>query len=375
MSGEGSKSNTLMFWSSVSLAALVKGPPVIIFVGFFSILLLIFHKERMRLFKLHPWFFLPLALLPLFLWGRAAWERDSGAFINWLLDWYVFRRFTGSMFGQTAPPGAYFLLISVAFLPWLFVQPMAWKEAVKEAIRKNEQYLLLLLWFVAAWLPFEFSPSKLPAYTAAAHVPFALLLGRFIARRQNRNFPAGWLVRIQLSLFILIILALPSAGFILNLSWFFRLSCLIPALMLVVVIIRMMLSAEINSGRLSVVNIIFTLYLWMVVYGQIDPVKNAPERVGDYLSGRYRQVVIGNNEGHPPGLFVYAERSVGKAILMTSTDTLMQMASSMQKTGFVLSAKQWESIRNVPGFRLDTTISGQLTDRKGMASYYIASRR
>jgi 4-amino-4-deoxy-L-arabinose transferase-like glycosyltransferase len=375
ISGGGGLLNTLMFWMSVSLAALVKGPPVIIFVGFFSFLLLIFHKERMRLFQLHPWFFLPLAMLPLFLWGRAAWERDNGVFINWLLDWYVFRRFSGSMFGQTAPPGAYFLLISVAFLPWLFVQPMMWKESVREAYRKNEQFLLLLLWFIAAWLPFEFSPSKLPAYTAAAHVPFALMIGRFIARKQNRNFSSGWLFRLQLVLLCLISLALPAAGFYLNLSWFFKISCLIPALILVYAMSRMLLTAEVNYGRLGILNIGFSLFLWLVVYGQIDPVKNAPERVGVYLAGRYNQVVVGNNEGHPPGLFVYAERSVGKAYLMTNADTLRQMASSMTNTGFILSAPQWELTRSVSGFKLDTIISGQLTDRKGMASYYIASRR
>ncbi len=375
VSGGGSMLNTAMFWFSVSLAALVKGPPVIIFIGFFSFLILIFHKERMRLFQLHPWFFLPLAMLPLFLWGRAAWERDNGVFVNWLLDWYVFRRFSGSMFGQTAPPGAYFLLISVAFLPWLFAQPMAWKEAIKEASRKNEQYLLLLLWFVAAWLPFEFSPSKLPAYTAAAHIPFALLLGRFIARKQQRNFPSGWLLRIQLGLLCLITLALPAAGFYLKLSWMFRLSCLIPSLILVFKMGRMMLSGAFNFGKISSLNLAFTLFLWVIVYGQIDPVKNAPERVGNYLVGRYSQVVVGNNEGHPPGLFVYAERSVGKAFLMTNADTLRQMTSSMKNTGFILSARQWEMNRSISGFKLDTVISGQLTDRKDKASYYIASRR
>jgi hypothetical protein len=85
--------------------------------------------------------------------------------------------------------------------------------------------------------------------------------------------------------------------------------------------------------------------------------------------------VVGNSEGHPPGIFVYAERNIGKARLMTNTDTLRQLASTLKKTAFILSEKQWEELRNDEMLKLDTTICGHFTDRKGKACYFIASQR
>lgn len=367
--------NTGLFWFSIAMALLVKGPLVVLFIGFFAFLLLIFHPQRFRLLSLHPWFFIPLALLPLLLWGRLAWLRDDGIFISWLLDWYVLKRINGSVFGQTAPPGAYFLLISVAFLPYLFWQPLMWRTVIREALRKNTQCLILVLWFVAAWFPFELSPSKLPAYTAAAHIPFALMLGKIIATVWNQNSGKNLLFWIQLCLQGLIILALPAAVFYLQLSWFFKFTSSVFAAGLLAMLWRIIRSVGVHPQRIILLNACFILFVWCIVYGQIDPVKNTPESVGSFLKGRYREAVVGNSEGHPPGIFVYAERSIGKARLMTNSDTLRQLASTLKKTAFILSEKQWEELRNDETLKLDTTICGHFTDRKGKACYFIASRK
>lgn len=375
VNGRGSIKNTVFLWTSIALALLVKGPPVLIFIGFFAFLLLVFHPGRKLLFLLHPWVFLPLALLPLYFWGKAAWDRDGGIFIGWLLDWYVLKRFSQGFFGQTAPPGAYFLLISIAFLPFLYLQPRMWKFAWRESLRKDSATLTLLLWFVAAWFPFEWSPSKLPAYTAAAHVPFALLLGKFLSRDLLTNEASTALYRVQLIFQALIIAAIPVAGIILHLSPVFRFSSVFCATGLLLLIVKQLRDNQIQLRRLFALNAGFSVFIWLVVYGQIDPVKNIPEQIGEFLKGKYINAVIGNNHGHPPGLFVYTERNAGKAELMTNTDTLRILATEYENTAFILSAEQWSGIRSVPGMHLDTVICGQLTDRKEKACYFIASRR
>lgn len=367
--------NTVLFWFSIAMALLVKGPLVVLFIGFFAFLLLIFHPQRFRLISLHPWFFIPLALLPLLLWGRLAWLRDGGVFISWLLDWYVLKRINGSVFGQTAPPGAYFLLISVAFLPYLFLQPTMWRTVIRESFRKNEQYLLLLLWFAGAWFPFEISPSKLPAYTAAAHIPFALMLARTIASGWYQKKAKTVLFYIQLLLQFLLIVALPAAVFFLELSLFFKITAVLFAGGLLFLMVRLLQSEGIHIGRLLMLNACFILFIWCIVYGQIDPVKNSPEVVGDFLKGKYRQAIIANSEGHPPGMFVYAERSIGKAILMTNSDTLQQMSATLKNTAFILSENQWATLKKDAKLHLDTVVCGHFTDRKGKACYFIASRR
>jgi hypothetical protein len=371
----GNWKNTFLFWASISMALLVKGPPILLFIGVLGIILLLIHPERLRLMKLHPWFFFPLALIPLLAWGRAAWLRDDGFFVSWLFEWYILRRITGSVFGQTAPPGAYYLLISVAFLPYLYLQPLFWKTAIRETIRRNGQYLLLFCWFVAAWLPFEFSPSKLPAYTAAAHIPFAMILAKVMAAGWYRFKPRSWLFYFQIVLQTLLICAFPAAVFLLELSLFFKITSVLFAFGLLILIVLLFKAPGIHNGRLLTLNLSLTVFIWCIVYGQIDPVKNTPESVGLFLKGRYREAVVGNSEGHPPGIFVYAERHIGRVRLMTNTDTLRQLVPLLENAAFILSEKQWEELRNDGMLKLDTTICGHFTDRKGKACYFIASRK
>jgi 4-amino-4-deoxy-L-arabinose transferase-like glycosyltransferase len=242
-------------------------------------------------------------------------------------------------------------------------------------VQKDRIYSLLLLWFVAAWLPFEFSPSKLPAYTAAAHVPFAMMIARVLNKARQQVILTGWLFRLQILIQILIIAAIPAAVLFLDLPLLFKVSSLAAASLLSLLAVKLLPGKEVNLTGLMALNGGFMVFVWLIVYGQIDPVKNSPELVGNYLKGRYRQAVIANSGGHPPGLFVYTERAVGKAILMTNSDTLRQLATSMNQTAFVFSERQWEEIGPAAGLRLDTVIRGRFTDRKGMASYFIASRR
>lgn len=168
-----------IFWTSFALALLTKGPPVVIFSGIFAVLLFVFYPERKKLFSLHPWFFLPLACAPLLVWAYATTKYDDGRLLSWMIDFYVVKRVNSSMFGQTGPPGTHLVIIIISFLPYLLYLPGTTKNAYREFSQKKEEVLFLVAWFVAAWFIYEFSPSKLPSYTVAAHIPLAILVARY----------------------------------------------------------------------------------------------------------------------------------------------------------------------------------------------------
>lgn len=170
----------LIFWLSFSLAVLTKGPPVFVVTGIFALLVLIFYSKRNHIFRLHPWFFLPLALSPLLLWGYMAWQHDDGAFIKWMVDWYILRRATNPVFGQTGPPGYYLLTFILAFLPFAMFIPSVIKK-VFTRLKKNK-YLFLGGWLIAGWLVYEFLASKLPAYALAAYPALALLMANEVLK-------------------------------------------------------------------------------------------------------------------------------------------------------------------------------------------------
>src|SRR5260370_14807478 len=170
----------LLFWLGFSLALLTKGPPVIVVTGT-AALLSLFSPRRRNLLRFQPWFFLPIALLPIVIWIWLAWRQDDGGFIRWMLDWYVLKRAAGgSVWGQTGPPGYYLLSFFLFFLPWLAWLPSALLSAFRSFKNRENSSFLLLIWLLSGWAIFEIFPSKLPAYAVFAHVPLAVFIAKEI---------------------------------------------------------------------------------------------------------------------------------------------------------------------------------------------------
>ena len=204
---------TLLLWLFVSGGIMVKGPPVLILVIGMSGMLFLFHPKRWRLVHLHPWFFIPLALVPLYLWGNAAWEADGGVFITWLIDWYILKRVSGNVFGQTGPPGYFLAVFCVAFLPWLMYFPKGLGDLFKHwRKRKNEDYYwYMLAWLSAGWFVYELVSSKLPSYCLGAYPAVAIIISREILRVKGEDFTRLKILRTGLWIYIVLALLIAVA--------------------------------------------------------------------------------------------------------------------------------------------------------------------
>jgi hypothetical protein len=160
------------------------------------VVLALLHPRRRNLFHLHPWFGLPLASVPLLLWGWAAYREDP-TYILFLLQWYVLRRMGGTVFGQSGPPGYHFALMFVLLLPWSgLLVPAVWRTA-RGVWRRRRRMVLLAAWLAGGWLVWELPPSKLPTYALGGYPAMALLLAaqtrlwcRVVPRRARRG--RGW---------------------------------------------------------------------------------------------------------------------------------------------------------------------------------------
>ncbi|TGK87443.1 phospholipid carrier-dependent glycosyltransferase [Leptospira noumeaensis] len=216
-----------LFWLSVSLGVLVKGPPVLIFLGGTCVLLLSINQIRSQIWKLNPFLWLPVALLPLFYWGYLSWQKDKGELIRWMLDWYIFRRATDPVFGQSGPPGTYLMLFVVALFPWTriylsFLYENGWKLIAllkTSGIRifnhlfpwnwKKENYTFtskrfLLLGLIFSWIFYEGLASKLPSYPLAAYPILSILLGDQLARKHNQIYMYRIYLTVAMFMFIII---------------------------------------------------------------------------------------------------------------------------------------------------------------------------
>ncbi len=198
----------LLFWISVSLGALTKGPPILIFLGGICFICLFFSQTRPRVLQLRPWFFLPLALVPLFYWGYLAWQKTNGEMIRWMIDWYVLRRATDPVFGQSGPPGTYLLLFFITFFPWSIFLPYSAKHIwnnTKEIIAHlkdkklsiDSSWILLLGGLIFGWIFYEILMSKLPSYPLAAYPILSTLIAYSISKTESPNLKK-WILAIAI---------------------------------------------------------------------------------------------------------------------------------------------------------------------------------
>ncbi|NQY10790.1 MAG: glycosyltransferase family 39 protein [Flavobacteriales bacterium] len=366
-----------IFWLSFSLALLTKGPPIILFCGVFAVILFAFHPNRMNLFRFHPWFFLPLAAAPLIYWGYLTTLHDNGNFISWMYDWYIKRRIGGSVLGQSAPPGMHFLLITAFFIPYLMFFPKAVWTGIRGIFKDKDSNLVLGAWFVSGWLLYEFSPSKLPAYTIAAHIPLAILIGKAIIEHQyTRTTPHKGLIIAQFSLQIIITAALLFVAFFMDLGMVLKATLILfNALMIagIVAAFKFIKSSYFVHVVIGI-NLIFLLFVHAIILPQIDIYKNSTKRVADFIyeqADKESTIVLANKRGHPPSLPFYTGLHFKDVIEGDDFDTMLKWYLSEDAYVFVLNNEQKdEFIKEIPSINIKE-VSSYFTDRKGQASYFI----
>ena len=406
-----SRAWVVWFWVAIALGTLTKGPPIILFAGFFGLLLLIFHPRRWNLLRLHPWFFGPVAMLPVVAWGYGTYLRDGGVFLEWLYDWYVSRRVTGQVFGQTGPPG-YHLGLFLAFgLPWLAFVPVAVASAfrgLRVAYRSigaaptllipREPLMLMGLWLIAGWLPYEFTTSKLPSYVAAAYPAMMLLIAHQVILLPTGSIKRWWLaVPAYVQLVISVLLGCALVGLsALYLGWVAIVMSTIAAIGLVGAPVTLLHQYRLHSTstptlshryrRRAMVYYVGCLLLFFVsTYGYIMPRASRVLLGGQYDAAAYLaaqpdldpggHIVIAAKRGRPPSLPFYLRTLTGHPIREAyDIDTLVRLYQSPETAALILSPSLAASLsdRMVAGAALDAyAIPTRYIDRTDTFTYIV----
>ena len=370
------------FWLSFALALLTKGPPIILFTAVFVFLLFVFHPNRKNLFLLHPWFFLPLAVLPLLYWGYLCYQTPEGkTFILWMIDWYILKRIGGSVFGQTGPPGTHLLSLFIFFIGLFAYMPLAIWQSVKNLFKNfSSTNFLLSAWFFAGWFIYEFSPSKLPAYVIAAHVPLALIIAQLML---TGKVPARGLRIAQTVFFAILFTALIAAPFILNGNTTVKIALPILGLCLLAFLTytaKQKPLTDFTAGlsnyarRLLFINIIFQVVLWAVVLPLADQFKNSSYRISQFVNehaNRQSKIIIANSFSWPPSLPFYLMMHYNDVSEEYDYTKLAGMYNTNRHIAFILSQPLKDEFeKNYPGIRI-TEIKPFFSDRINVQSYYI----
>lgn len=369
----------LIFWLGFAGALLTKGPPIIIFTGLLGSILLIAHPQRKNLLILHPWFFGPLAFLPVLLWTWHTSQIDGGAeFLSWMLDWYVLKRINDSVFGQSGPPGTHLLGLILFFIPYLMFFPKGFSNAVLSLFKDRATDLLLGAWFIGSWFIYEWTPSKLPAYVVAAHVPLSLLIAKALEQYEAQSTrPHRFWFILQCVFMGIIYAALLVVPFVLKLPlytiWIFGISSIILLGGLVFTIILYRKPAFFQA--LFALNIAFQVFAWMILLPHIDSFKDSSKRIGTYTAQyahKASTVLIANNHGHPPSLPFYLYRNFAKVQEEYDLEMLLCKYESGEPHVLILNDElKSKALERIPNLHYKT-VSAVLIDRNQLAHYHIA---
>jgi 4-amino-4-deoxy-L-arabinose transferase-like glycosyltransferase len=369
------------FWLGIAAGVLVKGPPVLMFAGMFGLLLLVFHPKRWNFIQLHPWFFLPISLLPFTYWAYLTYQHDGGVFLNWMLDWYVLKRIDGHVFGQTGPVGMHILGLLAFFVLFIRFIPLAIWNGLRAALRKDDALLITALWWIAGWFFYEFSPSKLPAYVIAAHVPFAIFLAHQIAGYYDENKSARIFSIVQFFIFYSLSLGLILAQFLVEIPAVLGNTLLI--LGVYVFLWTSILFWKLKSEYYNRIHLLgafgFVLLAWTLAPWATNAV-NSSKRIADSFqsNGEKVQVVIATNYGNQPSMPYYLMAQGFKVSDETKTpiEEIVSQFSGNAQTAFVLSRAQFDFFteffdKEIPHEHIQTL----MIDRKGRTDYFIVSSK
>lgn len=369
----------ITFWVSIAMGILVKGPPILIFTFILVGLLFILHPKRKNLYKLAPWFGLPLALIPLGLWCLMVYREDP-SFLQWLVDWYILKRVDGSVFGQTGPPGYYLVTLLISFLPFfIFIPALFWKTFTGMR-KKLPSFMLFGSWFVAGWFIYELIPSKLPAYAIAAHPAFSILIAVLINKStkelSRKYFRITSIIQLIIGCGLLTFLliygmnGLPTRTII-------SLFTLIFAFIVTTVIFMLQIEAnKFKAARNSLLlgAFAFSLLAWSFVLPQFQGALTGTKEISAYLAKNAvseSNVYIGNRTANLPSLPFYISNRFGNVAEMYDLEKVVQTYGSPEPSVFVLTKELLDQLSERAEFVESEHFSSFNLDHRENENYYI----
>ena len=175
----------ILFWAALAVGILIKGPVPVAVVFLTLAALLVTDRQARFWHGLRPLVGLPLLLLIAAPWYLAiiladdTFLREAGG-----------RDFLGKLISAQeqhgAPPGAYVLILIVAFAPAsLFVwQALRWSWTW----RREAAVRFCLCWILPFWLVLELTPTKLPHYILPTFPALALLIAMAVQAAEAGEF-------------------------------------------------------------------------------------------------------------------------------------------------------------------------------------------
>lgn len=203
-----------LFYSSLGLGILAKGPVAIALPGISIFIFLVMNKDFnwKSVLAINPFLGLILSFAIAAPWYYLVHQATHGAYTEGFFFEHNFQRFSGEMEGHGGLPFVTWAFVLLGLLPFSFfiIQGLVqgWKK------RKTDEYLLFS-WVIAVVfiMFFSISQTKLPNYPMPSYPFIVVLIGFYLAQLLEGNLPLkGY--KISLWVWLVISILMPIGGFI-----------------------------------------------------------------------------------------------------------------------------------------------------------------
>ncbi len=188
----------------LGLGFLTKGPVAVFFPLLVSFLYFVSLREwRVWLSAVFDWRGWLVFIAVAGPWYLAIYLDDGLGFFQSFFLGHNLGRYSGVKHGHSGFLGYYFVMLPVVVLPFT-----GWFFSLLPQVRRfwaDELDRFLLLWFVAVFVVFSFSGTKLPHYLVYGITPLFILMARYRDALRNR-----WLAFVPPLLFVVLMAALPE---------------------------------------------------------------------------------------------------------------------------------------------------------------------
>jgi 4-amino-4-deoxy-L-arabinose transferase-like glycosyltransferase len=180
-------SHAVVLWSAIAAGILLKGPLILMVVGFPALFLTIIDRSARWLLRLRPLVGILWILILVLPWFIAIMGRAGENFLHDSLGQDLFAKIFKGQETHGAPPGYYLLLFWLTFWPAAplaaVAAPAIWRHRRELPVR------FLLAWIVPCWIVLELVVTKLPHYVLPLYPAIAILIAWAIERRALSNNP------------------------------------------------------------------------------------------------------------------------------------------------------------------------------------------
>jgi 4-amino-4-deoxy-L-arabinose transferase-like glycosyltransferase len=219
----------LGFYILIALAVLTKGPVGIVIPGLIIVSFLLYLGKLWEVLQEMKVIVGALIFFAISLpWYILVTLKNGYAFINSFFGYHNFERFTSVVNHHSASWYFYFLIVLGLFAPWSMYLPFAitrlrfWRRSFWQLQSRRAQLsLFALFWFVAIFVFFTISITKLPSYVLPLIPAAAILVSLVWSEELSRDLDStinnepktinyGLLISAILNLLLLFILAIAS---------------------------------------------------------------------------------------------------------------------------------------------------------------------